>query len=131
MAKPVVRSNWKIDPAELALAQERTEARLANLFEHPASGGPGHRPAIVVDGVPLIGSVEDAREPLPPAVSAPDVTAGSDTDVVGVADMPGAELLEVTYEQQSDGDLVGVMPREIDIVPASLRRCVAPRSAVA
>jgi hypothetical protein len=68
MAKvPVLRSNWKIDPAELAVAQERTEARLADLFVHRhLAAHTGPRPPIIVDGVELIGSPDE-----PPLAAAP------------------------------------------------------------
>lgn len=68
MTKPVVRSNWKIDPAELARAQERTEARLTELFDHRTGRWAGRRPPIVVDGVELIGSADAAPADADPAV---------------------------------------------------------------
>ena len=70
MAKVQIRrSNWNIDPVEMAVAQERTAARLADLLVHrQLAGHPSPRPAIIVDGVELIGSPDepqlDDRAPL-------------------------------------------------------------------
>ena len=136
MAKvPVLRSGWKIDPAELAVAQERTEARLSDLFSHrpatPARRG-GSRPPIVVDGVELIG---DTQEPLPlvdgePTMSEPpgDTFAGAAeaapaADLVGVVDAPGTDFVTVMVPPSSAHGMVGVMPWPGDEVerPEQLR----------
>ncbi len=120
---PVLRSGWKIDPAELAVAQERTEARLTDLFTHrpaPAGRRPGPHPPIIVDGVELIGDtevpvdlVDDAVAPgvdLPADLSG---VAGGDPGmgVVGVVDAPGTELVGIVLPPPSTGELVGVMDR--------------------
>ncbi len=123
MAKvPVLRSGWKIDPAELAVAQERTEARLTDLFTHraaPAGRRPGPHPPIVVDGVELIG---DTQEPLnlvdddptlvdPPADERSDVAPEPPVaDLVGVVDSPGIDLVSVMVPPPSPRGRVGVMP---------------------
>ncbi len=103
MAKvPVPRSQWKIDPAELAVAQERTEARLADLFSHRATvRHTGPRPPIIVDGVELIGAPDEP--PLPALAAdqlalAPDAGRGASEpppDLVGVFRASPAPLVPV------------------------------------
>ena len=99
MAKvPVLRTSSKIDPAELAVAQERTEARLTDLFRRRTAAGrrAGPRPPIIVDGVELIGSPDE-----PPLTSSPAVA-----DDRPPAALPGAP------SEPPLGDLVDVIDRE-------------------
>ena len=106
MAKvPVLRSRWEIDPAQLALAQERTEARLADLFSRRAAAAAGRyagrRPPIIVDGVELIGVPDGPRV----------------MDLVDVVDPPATELVAVMVSPPSSTELVGVMAGPDEAAP--------------
>ena len=128
MAKvPVPRSQWKIDPAELAVAQERTEARLADLFSHRATvRHTGPRPPIIVDGVELIGAPDEP--PLPALAAdqsalAPDAGRGASEpppDLVGVFRASPAPLVPVMDPLVPAVDL---------LVPAVDMRGSAPHTA--
>ncbi len=129
MAKPVVRSNWKIDPAELALAQERTEARLSDLFDHATGRWAGRRPPIVVDGVELIGSAEAA--PVGAAVGAlpADLVASGGSTPARDAVAPPPPIGEGMNEAAAPGlpgdpplafD-VGTEPTGLDLGPEAIR----------
>ena len=119
MAKvPVLRTSSKIDPAELAVAQERTEARLTDLFRRRTAAGrrAGQRTPIIVDGVELIGSPDEPPLTSSPAVAddrPPTALPGAPSepplgDLVDVVDPPATEVVSVMVPPPSSA-LVGVM----------------------
>ncbi len=109
-----LRPRPKLSEAEIAIAEERTVARLADLFPHadaPAESArrrSGGRPPIVVEGdsdligLPPEGGIE-TLEGLPEDADTPEL--------VGVMDVPSdtAELVSVVVTRAPHSELVGVM----------------------